>query len=255
MFDWNHIEELNNEWIPQGYKLVATEDGSPSLCWINSETTETMHHRGGAYAETQQIYGSAVRRAFAEVKDDEVAFLSLGLGMGYNEILVALESVRSQKTFKLISYEADTFLVERFLAWVNSVDANPVYPFVAQLFSSDAVEIEKVKIALRTALQNKQWIICGALVDQFQAPPFLVHCVLYDAFSSKTSPHLWIEEFLNRFLQSFAAADCIFSTYACIGTLKRALKSQNFKLTIRDGFFGKRNSTLGEKGCFVLAEL
>jgi tRNA U34 5-methylaminomethyl-2-thiouridine-forming methyltransferase MnmC len=76
------------------------------------------------------------------------------------------------------------------------------------------------------------------------------HCLLFDAFSAKTSPDLWTEEFLVEFFNKATAGDALISTYASRTALKNALKRAGFLVEVREGFKGKRNSTLASKGLF-----
>lgn len=50
---------LEQAWLDKKFEVVWTEDGSPSLKSVQGH--EVMHHRGGAYDETQSIYGNVVR--------------------------------------------------------------------------------------------------------------------------------------------------------------------------------------------------
>ncbi len=65
----------------------------------------------------------------------------------------------------------------------------------------------------------------------------------FDAFSSKATPGLWNEEFLNQFLLRAPGKPCVFATYASTATLKKALKTAGFELKDQLGFGGKREST------------
>ncbi|MNL45541.1 bifunctional tRNA (mnm(5)s(2)U34)-methyltransferase/FAD-dependent cmnm(5)s(2)U34 oxidoreductase [compost metagenome] len=113
------------------------------------------------------------------------------------------------------------------------------------VIGESSVTQDKLKIFLRHHFKNLN-SIDGALNagDCFDGD---YSGILYDAFSSKTTPHLWEEEFLKSFFQC-AAADAMVSTYACKATLKRALKDSGFEVIVREGFLGKRNSTLALRG-------
>lgn len=49
----------------QRFALVLTADGSPTIRDLTSPQQECMHHRGGAYQETQYVYGEAIRAVLA----------------------------------------------------------------------------------------------------------------------------------------------------------------------------------------------
>lgn len=233
--------ETSEFWKNHNYELVLTEDQSPTLRWLGAETQETMHHRGGAYSETQLIYGEPLREC---LEGGGRRVLSVGLGLGYNEILTALEALKRQipaKSFHLLSFESEDFLKNHFLSWVRSSQTDMVYDEILHYFTDSS---DSVKDWLHEAYQLGAWRIEGALTPDFQMKDRW-ECLFYDAFSSKTSPYLWQEDFLTEFFARACAAKCWVSTYACTGALKRALKKNDFEVRIRDGFQSKRNSTLG----------
>jgi tRNA U34 5-methylaminomethyl-2-thiouridine-forming methyltransferase MnmC len=237
-------------WQEKSYAIVTTEDGSPSLHWNPGQGAvgELMHHRGGALSETEQIYGKVINQALSL---GMTSFLSVGLGLGYNELVVAREISRKIKSrgncdgaegFRVLSYEADSFLVKKFIDFVRGRSDSHVHSQILQQLAPG--EESAVLDVLRNLYLNENWKINGALnATTLPAEPYQV--ILYDAFSSKTNPELWSEDFLLGFLQKGAAPNAFFSTYACTGVLKRSLKSLGFEVQLREGFQGKRNSTLG----------
>jgi tRNA U34 5-methylaminomethyl-2-thiouridine-forming methyltransferase MnmC len=95
---------------------------------------------------------------------------------------------------------------------------------------------------LALMIQDGRWKIRAAL-DATTEFSEQFGCICFDAFSSRTSPELWSEDFLKAFFAKVAAPQCVLSTYACTGTLKRSLKASGFVITIREGFSSKRDST------------
>jgi tRNA U34 5-methylaminomethyl-2-thiouridine-forming methyltransferase MnmC len=238
-------------WQKHGYELVATEDQSPSLRCLLNPASELMHHRGGAYSETQLIYGEPFR---AVIQDGGRSALSVGLGLGYNEILVATEAIQNQiapSGFRLLSFESEAVLKEQFLKWCQASESAQVYDQIFEFFQAHSkAKKNEVQAWLREAFQIGGWQIEGALTSEFlgKYPSSQRYdCVFYDAFSSKTSPYLWEQEFLSDFFQKVTSDRCQVSTYACTGALKRALKISGFEVVLRNGFQSKRNSTLGIK--------
>ena len=105
---------MNSRWSHQDYEFVSTGDGSPTLKWLKGTKgyhgePETMHHMGGAYSETQGIYGEILREIFPHGKGSVV---SVGLGLGYIEMLVAVEAIKhnlSPKIVRTLSFESEPF--------------------------------------------------------------------------------------------------------------------------------------------------
>jgi tRNA U34 5-methylaminomethyl-2-thiouridine-forming methyltransferase MnmC len=234
---------IETAWEEKKFEVIWTEDGSPSLKPLDG--FEMMHHRGGAYAETQLIYGEPVREVLAQGGD---SFLSIGLGLGYNELVIASEALKSKRaTINLRSFETEPVLKKELLEFVQSGSPqNPrqeIYLEIIQRLSGGS-EIPRF---LNELYVSGSWTLDGAL-DLSTTFPMQAQGILFDAFSAKTSPGLWTEDFLVNFLGGAAADYCLFSTYACTGPLKRALKASGFEVVLRSGFHGKRNSTLGRKG-------
>jgi tRNA U34 5-methylaminomethyl-2-thiouridine-forming methyltransferase MnmC len=237
-------------WQEKNYSIVITDDGSPSLHgYRNSEGPdslgELMHHRGGALSETEQIYGKVISKALSM---GMTSLISVGLGLGYNELMIAREIFRGgfsdrARDFRVLSFESDPFLSEKLIQFILGDDLTS--PLHSQVLTQMAPGHElEVKAVLRALWKTEKWQVKGALErESFPKDPYEV--VLYDAFSSKTNPELWSEEFLDLFLRKALASRGFFSTYACTGALKRSLKANGFQVELREGFHGKRNSTLG----------
>lgn len=248
-------------WNDIAFEIEITGDGSPSLRLLHSvdPTTykgESMHHSGGAYSETQIIYSAPIAEVLRKMKNP--SFLIVGLGLGYIELCIAKESLQQgippQEIERITSYESVSELKEFFIAWLyNRTGLHPEVQDVYDLLGSyitkgTSLSIEDLKSFLRLHFKSTEDIQGSLLEDTVFTHRY--HGIMYDAFSSKTSPHLWEEEFLKRFLKESSQENCLFSTYACRGTLKRALTENNYQLTIREGFQSKRNSTLGLSGSF-----
>ncbi|MEN0057427.1 MAG: MnmC family methyltransferase [Bdellovibrio sp.] len=243
-------------WHDIGFEIEITGDQSPSLRILqpveaHKERGESMHHSGGACAETLLIYGEPIREVLQRQK--QPSFLIVGLGLGYIEMVIARESLLAQKAVaRITSYESVPELRHFFHAWLFEnreslqTEVAKTYDLVAehvlQGTSLNPFEIREFLRGHFPELSSLQGALNSDLSPQRGSS---AHCILYDAFSSKTSPHLWEEEFLCEFLRLYAEpAYCVLSTYACRGTLKRALAREGFAVKVREGFQGKRNSTL-----------
>lgn len=274
-------------WLTHGFEILWTEDGSPTLRSLPKPSdlkslpsdlsepqlhlSESMHHSGGAYQETQLIYGDCLRHVFNVRKilpQNKVSVLSVGLGLGYNEILTAVEALKNNcqpdQVF-LCSFESQQFLTDSILKWVGrrSDPASVLYDKIAQFFinehgksldSSSVFEIKDIQDWLQKSFENKSWKIFGAIdegwpqgISENDLTSLKFNCIFYDAFSSKSSPHLWLEDFLFKFFLQTTQESCCVSTYACTGALKRALKKNGFRLDLQSGFRSKRNRTFATR--------
>lgn len=240
------------------FQFVKTEDGSLTAR-IGApdapmeECSEAMHSLRGAFSETLYIYGTAIQKAVDNQAPERV--LSMGLGLGYVELLAAAIALKSGRRVRGESFESVPELRRYFEAWLQKTDDLPrdfattydsILTRTAEAIRTDAHEVRE---ALATAVNDGAWLVRGELTAEtaFQEP---FGCICFDAFSSKTTPDLWTEDFLRAFLKKTAAPRCVLSTYACTGALKRALKAEGFDVTIREGFSSKRDSTFATRISF-----
>jgi hypothetical protein len=244
-------------WENIGFEIEITNDQSPTLRLLESLNPEkpygeSMHHSGGASTETTHLYGNVA--AFVLDKINNPHFMVVGLGLGYIEMNIAREAIQRNKSVGLItSYESIPELREWFYLWLHD-QSDKLHPDVSKVYDDALKHVLKgTNISgaeLKSFLKNhfaQLMDFHGALNEDVQ---FIsrYHGYFYDAFSSKTHPHLWGEEFLNRMLLETSEENSVLTTYAVKGNLKRALRAQGFTITLRDGFFSKRGSTLGTKG-------
>ena len=237
--------------------------------------SESMHSLKGAFSETVYIYGTAIETCLKGLIENSTAhsplpaprIFSLGLGLGYVEILAAALILKTAREFPGIrqtaggeSFEIVPELRDWFGAWVlgneNSPSSSTPVPenfqqayedILGRTAEQTAISAPEILTQLREMILSERWKIRPALTtstgfnQKFQ-------CICFDAFSSKTSPDLWTEEFLTDFFNKVAADSCVLATYACTGALKRTLRSAGFELTIRQGFSSKRDSTFAVRG-------
>ena len=246
-------------WADIGFEIEITADQSPSLRLLQSVDVtkfkgESMHHSGGAWAETKLIYVNPMRDLLNTQKTD-LGVVVVGLGLGYIEMSLARESllqkVPPSGIRQMTSYESVPELREFFWSWLHEKELHPevqdIYDQVAAfVISETTLTISNLKSFLKYHFKSLD-SLAGALEVTTDLPTN-VQAIFYDAFSSKTTPLLWEQHFLENFLQKTAGTSCLFSTYACRVSLKQALLASGFQYEVRPGFQGKRNSTIAWKG-------
>lgn len=247
----------------KSFVIELTADGSPTLRLKKSnklhpeKMPESMHHSGGAAAETLYIYSGPFKNtlnALLELKQNQLSIGVVGLGLGYIELSM-LQNLSDNPAIsaKLYSFEKQTELIQSFEAWFNG-DVNLTYDLICEKLSVDkskVIEYLKAPSGCQTAnTQSWSWKKWGELTAK-TAIDYPFHFVAYDAFSQFTDGPLWTDEFLDYFLTNLCASDCVFTTYACTGNLKRALQRNGFLFIKRPGFSGKRDATLALRGHFT----
>ncbi len=251
---------MNQPFADIGFFLEVTNDGSPTLRLGQKIVDgESMHHSGGAATETNYIYKSIIRKALARFTDStdsgstlqELKTAVIGLGLGYIEISWAQALIENKLKpsvrLSIDSFEIVPGLRDRYSSWVDGDDKVKLYEEIAHKLDPQ-IESKEVRKTLQHAYRNQSFLYD----DVLKAPTerkFNVIC--HDAFSQKTNSSLWQPEFLNHFLVSHAEQDCVLTTYACTGVLKKVLADNGFHFIKRPGFHCKRDSTIALRGIFM----
>ncbi len=234
------------------YQFITTEDGSPSIrMWRSSigaeMPAEAMHHCAGALSESVYIYGTLVDEVIS--RGWPARILSVGLGCAYNEWIALarlLHTDCSAESIYLESFEADPRLNGSFKLWLFEEFSDPfshLYTEVVNKVSNHfGLDAQNLKTFGRNAFEKEQWRIRDRL-EKGLAFHTKFTAIFFDAFSTKATPELWSEPFLDWFLAQAADTNCGLSTYAATGRLNRALKHAGFVLVPYRGFSGKRQST------------
>lgn len=236
----------------QSFVIELTADGSPTLRLKNSnqlhpeKMPESMHHSGGAAAETLYIYTEPFKntlKTLNELKQNQLSIGVVGLGLAYIELSI-VQNLTLNPGFKakLCSFEKEQELVDNFTGWLEG-ENNSTYDLICEkLFVNKSQAQKKIK--------DLEWEKLGELSFKTSIKKSF-HFVAYDAFSQFTDGPLWTDDFLDFFLTNLCEKNCVFATYACTGNLKRALQRNGFLFIKRPGFRGKRDATLALRGEFT----
>lgn len=232
--------------LPAHTEIFVTKDGSPTLCFQRADGyVEKMHHSGGALSESLFIYHQALVEGLKIVENPKI--LSVGLGLGYNELIVAAELIaHPAKTACLWSFENLDALRNGFLSWIIDDARGPL----ADVYDSVALGIScqfkltsvQLKSWLAEAYSSGRWQLRRSFPDDIEN--VWANIVFYDAYSRKMNPELWIEGELVAVFERHLEPNAVLATYAATGALNRTLKRLGFRLTPKAGFLGKRESTL-----------
>lgn len=227
-----------------GFEPVLTQDGSLSLIPMGEK--EGMHSSAGALSESFYIYFEALELFFTQDSlGASFAVESVGLGMGYNEVLAAFSMLSKTRSganagVEINSYESETSLQDLFL---KRLKIPQEYPFYWEQFKKyEGFDQNKISELLLEKMTFR-----GALsLDLLKYIGKKQKIILFDAYSNKTTASLWTEEFLDGYL-ALCEKGSIFTTYAATGSLNRVLKKNDFKNFKKAGFLKKRESTLALK--------
>jgi hypothetical protein len=183
--------------LPDETEIFVTADGSPTLCFKRGDGyVEKMHHSGGALSESLYIYHQALLEG---LKLGPAKVLSVGLGLGYNELITAAEICRRGDTeFRLWSFETLTALRDGFVAWITEDAQGPLPSVFETVANSVAVHFSLAALDLKSTLKlahsEGHWQMRGAFPQDLDG--VMGNVVYYDAYSRKMDPELWDEEAL-----------------------------------------------------------
>lgn len=236
--------------LPENTEIFYTADGSPTLSFARADGyKEKMHHSAGAVGESVFIYLDALRAQMRLGEPPRV--LSIGLGLGYNELLTLAEFRKTGvREFKIWSFEALEPLRAGFTRWASGEltgDFKGVLDQVALSVSkASGVSPQEIQNFAQETLRDQRLELRGPFPED--AGDLQSNVVYYDAYSRKMDPVLWEEELLVNTFKRVLAPDCVLATYAATGSLNRALKRLGFRLSAKTGFMGKRESTMAFRG-------
>lgn len=235
----NDQEEFK-DYLEKDFEPVRTEDGSFTLKQAGLE--EGMHSSGGAVSESYYIYYEALSLFFKGCQQGEaVEVLSVGLGMGYNEILTAEAYLKSgvELEVNLYSYESEEALPPLFMKRLENPKGHKYFwkPFIQKLVNPLKIGDVLSKILVMKGSFNS---------ESLKALEKSKRIILFDAYSKQTSEELWREEFLEELFKNCAKGSVVV-TYAANGLINRSLQKCGFKNFKKNGFQKKRQSTLAVK--------
>jgi len=243
---WKNTQNNTN------YLFYRTQDNSISVS-VQREgySTELMHSVDGALSETIYLYEAVVK--FACENNLPLHFLSIGLGVGYIEILTCVYLFKHGNTgdFKIFSFESENDLVSFFKKYIYGEDIPAdflnTYEFILHAYCAYyGTQASEIKEFIKHAVENKNLIFYGSY-DLSTVLTDKISGVFFDAFSAGTAPELWTNELIGKILNS-CDLKVSFATYASRAALKRLLIEHGFVLEKKAGYGGKRQSTFASKG-------
>ncbi|APJ04435.1 MnmC family methyltransferase [Silvanigrella aquatica] len=249
------LEKSEEQQLNSYFQLTA--DGSYSLK-LQSEHCESefMHSDQGAFSETIYVYLPVVKFVFENQLNP--LFLSIGLGLGYIEIMTVAYYLEKKtfclndELFFIFSYEKEKKLIQLFKNYFLNNEIpdsfkmcyDSIINLNAKFFSIDKELLKKTMRNL--IIENKIKFYNNFSIKSFNEMP--VHGIYFDAFSAKSSPDLWQSDVLNHiFHNKNCARQAVFATYASRTNLKKLLKENHFFIHKKKGFSGKRECLLAER--------
>ncbi|WP_430400946.1 tRNA (5-methylaminomethyl-2-thiouridine)(34)-methyltransferase MnmD [Flavobacterium sp.] len=209
-------------------EIIITNDGSSSI--YIPELNETYHSKNGAIQEAYHVF---INAGFSQINKNSINILEIGFGTGLNAFITYLEAKKTNTQINYIGVEAypvshEEIKVLNYVQELNAKSEQGVYDSMHHLDWGVENEISpQFKITKRKQLfQDINDIECYDLI-------------YFDAFGFSVQPELWSEEIFQAMYNSLLI-NGVLVTYACRGSIKRAMLKAGFKVEKLPGAPGKR---------------
>lgn len=194
------------------------------------EWGETYHSKHGAIQEAKHVF---IQNGLSLFKEQSLSILEVGFGTGLNAFITFLEAKKMWQTIDYVGVEAYPILPNEVenLNYVSQLDADQYAPVFEQLHSSKwgvkSVLSESFSLTKREQYFNE-------ISDQN-----IFNLIYFDAFGFQYQPELWSVEIFSK-MYAALKINGVLVTYACRGSVKRALIEVGFKVEKLPGAPGKR---------------
>lgn len=220
-------------------KIITTADGSKTIQiegW-----NEQYHSVHGAIQEANHVYIKQgllffISEFFShfepDSKSNKISILEVGFGTGLNAVLTLLNSETLKRHIDYVGVEA--------------------YPVSSEeLKQLNYAEVLQINQKMFESLHQSDWEITQDMTPYFTLTKLKryfddiddtnrYNIIYYDAFGARVQPELWTET-LFRKMYNALRQNGVLVTYACKGSVKRALKSVGFTIERLEGPPGKRH--------------
>ena len=209
-------------------EVIITSDGSSSI--YVPELNETYHSKNGAIQEAYHVF---INAGFSQINKNSINILEIGFGTGLNAFITYLEAKKTNTQINYIGVEAYPVSHEeiKVLNYVKELNVNSEHSVFDMMHHLDwGVENEispQFKITKRKQLFQD--------INDFEC----YDLIYFDAFGFSVQPELWSEEIFQAMYNSLLI-NGVLVTYACRGSIKRAMLKVGFKVEKLPGAPGKR---------------
>lgn len=218
-------------------ELKITNDGSKTL--FIPEWNESYHSKHGALQEAMHVFIQNGLEQMSHLNTMNV--LEFGFGTGLNALLSIIYAENTQKDIQYTTLEK--FPVSE--SEIQSMD-------FGQILSEKTSDFpEQTIYDLFLKMHQVEWSNLYEISPHFKLQKIQIDfrdfvpkeeafdIVFYDAFGMRVQPELWEEAIFDKIYNGLKP-NGLFTTYACNGKTKRALKSVGFDVEKIPGPPGKR---------------
>lgn len=216
-------------------EVIITSDGSSTI--YIPDWKETYHSKNGAIQEAYHVF---INAGFSVLNKKSVSVLEIGFGTGLNAFITYLEGKKHNVNVNYVGVEAfpvgqDELACLNYVKELNALSEKEVFTKLHDLEWDVEHQVSKqFKFIKRKQLfQDINDIECFNLI-------------YFDAFGYTVQPELWSDEIFQAMYDSLLI-NGVLVTYACRGSIKRAMIKAGFKVEKLPGAPGKREMIRGVK--------
>jgi tRNA U34 5-methylaminomethyl-2-thiouridine-forming methyltransferase MnmC len=209
-------------------EVIITSDGSSTI--YIPEWNESYHSKNGAIQEAYHVF---INAGYSLFNKQSLNILEIGFGTGLNAFITYLEAKKTNTQINYLGVEAFPVSQQEiknlnYVQELNVKSEQDVFYLMHDLGWDIQNEISpQFKITKRKQLfQDINDIECYDLI-------------YFDAFGFTLQPELWSEEIFQAMYNSLLK-NGVLVTYACRGSIKRAMLKAGFKVEKLPGAPGKR---------------
>lgn len=209
-------------------EIITTSDGSTTIHLPDWD--ENYHSKHGAIQEAKHVF---IENGLSLFQDKSIAILEIGFGTGLNAFITFLESKKLNIAADYVGVEAYPISSEEILSmnYVNELNAKSDSKIFEQMHTSNWEE-KTILSDTFCLTKRKQFFADIEDVAQFDL-------IYFDAFGFRVQPELWSLEIFQKMYVALKT-NGILVTYACRGSIKRAMLECGFKVEKLPGAPGKR---------------
>ena len=209
-------------------EILITSDGSTTIHLTDWD--ESYHSKHGAIQEAYHVF---IKNGLSLFNGKSVSILEIGFGTGLNTFITYLESKKVNQTIEYVGVEAYPVQVEEALQmnYVSELNASDEIDVFNKMHESNWEEKQLISDDF-SLTKRKQFFQDISDVDCFDL-------IYFDAFGFRVQPELWTLEIFQRMYKALKTNGALV-TYACRGSIKRAMLECGFKVEKLPGAPGKR---------------
>lgn len=216
-------------------EILTTQDGSTTIRLPDWD--ESYHSKHGAIQEAYHVF---IKNGLSLFEGKSVSILEIGFGTGLNAFITYLEAEKANQNIDYVGVEAYPVLLDEALQmnYVSELNASDKIAVFNEMHQS--VWDDKLTVSNNFTLTKRQQFFQD-ISDSNQ-----FDLIYFDAFGFRVQPELWSVEIFMKMFASLKS-DGVLVTYACRGSIKRAMLECGFVVEKLPGAPGKREMLRGIK--------